>query len=493
MTRKNSDGFRSTGSRAAEKSEGPREAKVISLDQYRWRKAGLNLRQKLGEFAADPLFANEVTRAQELYLTGLDPDLIDENDEIIMERCFEWFIFDYVLEGGETLIDIFSAVSEITDIERSLLREWSSSRLSVFEVTGVASEKGLKLRDLILNRKITVSNYSVTGNLDRGSVVFMRVLRVGGEFEFSTGGLALPPAFGKPLIRRIKSDMARYAARKGREGYTPEVYLKDRAHKINSWMMGFAVKTTDPTGEDSISEASMSSLIAQRITDTFLDDYYEKWINKPAQALGGKTPRESCLTVHGRARVEELLKELEKIEKKRSKKGEPNYDINKVRARLGLIPGENAGKAAPDRNLPAGGRKEVENLHWLNRSQAGVAALIRQLLEKKEYTQEQVEGAIKLWHDYCSRENPTVKKEVLWLAAVVYTLARLEFNTAVQQQKLAGEYGISPSSLSGKYRSICKALDLVVFDRRYTSVKSPLEDLETSDPLLAKIIYKLKL
>lgn len=477
-----------------DKKRGSRSAKVISLEQYRWRKAGQTLRQKLGEFAADPLFSDEAVKAQQLYLVGIDPDLVDENDEIIMERCFEWFIFDYVMESGETLIDIYSAVADASAMEKKLIQDWSDSRMSVFEVCGISPGKGLKIRDLILNRKLTVNNYVVSGRLEKGSVIFMRVLRVGKEYEFSTGGLALPPVYGKPLIKKIKADIARYATQRKRDAFSLDGYLRDRAHKINAWVLDFALNAPDfPEPSHGQTGFSVSSGIAQRITDLFLDDYYEKWINQPVQALDGKTPRESCQTVHGRAKVEDLLKELEKIERARIKKGEPHYDINKVRARLGLIPGEPGNKADSDKKQPPVQVRDREDFQWASRAQAGVALLIKENLKAKNYSPDQIEGALRLWFDYCNKENPVIRKEKLWLAVVVYTLARLEFNGAVQQQKLADEYGVSASSLSEKYRSMCRSLDLVVFDRRYTSGKSPIEELELSDPLLAKIFYRLKL
>ncbi len=468
------NGNEAGGCRGGGRKKCNRPAKVLFLDQYRWRKAGRILRQKLGEFAADPVFSDEMARARQLYLADINPHLVDENDEILMERCFEWFIFDYVMEDGETLIDIYSSVSNISAMEKKLIGDWSGSRMSVFEVCAISGQKGLRIRDLILSRKFTVNNYAVSGKLEKGSVIFMRVLRVGNEHEFSTGGLALPPDCGKPLIMKIKADLDRYAARSRRKSFSLDRYLRDRAHKINAWMLDFALNPPDPAGQSQCRPAhSMSSLIAQRITDLFLDDYYEKWINRPVQALDGKTPRESCKTVEGRAKVEDLLKELEIVEMIRIKKGEPYYDINKVRTRLGLIPG-NRDHAVPGEIQSPPAAPARPGYKWATRAQAEVALMIKKDLKAKNYSPIQIEGALKLWSDYCDRENPGVRKEKLWLAAVVYTLARLEFNGNVPQHKVADEYGVSPSSLSEKYRSICKSLDLVVFDRRYTSVKSPI-------------------
>lgn len=482
------------GKSPGKKNRGLRPAKVISLEQYRWRKAGQVLRQKLGEFAADPLFTDEVARAQQMYLAGIDPDLVNENGEIIMERCFEWFIFDYVMEGGETLVDIYSAVADVSAMERTLIREWLESRMSVFEVSSVSPGKGLKLRDLILNRKLTVNNYMVSGKLEKGSIIFMRVLPVGNEYEFSTGGLALPSVCGRPLIKKIKSDMNRYAARRSKDSFSPDRYLRDRAYKINAWVLDFALNPPDFENQGGRrGKPAMSSRIAQRITDLFLDDYYDKWINQPVVALDGKTPRESCKTAHGRAKVEDLLKELEKVEARRLKKGEPHYDINKVRARLGLIPGEQGNKSGTEKKQPPAPNPNGQSYRWSSNAQAGVALLIKEYFETKDYSPEQAEGALKLWSDYCSKVNPVIRKEKLWLVVVVYTLARLELNGSIQQHKLAEEFGVSASSLSEKYRSMCGSLDLVVFDRRYTSGKFPLGELELSDPLLASIFFRLKL
>ncbi|MFZ5647935.1 MAG: antitoxin Xre/MbcA/ParS toxin-binding domain-containing protein [Bacillota bacterium] len=479
--------------------KGPVLARVVSLDQYRWRKAGQLLRRKLGEFAADPMFSREVDRAQQMYLVGLDSDFLDENEDIIMERCFEWFIFDYLTDGGLTPIEIFAAQKSVSDMEKKLLDQWAGSRLSLFEVCGINPGKGMEIVDLFYNRKITVNNYNVNGMLEKGTIVYMRVLKVGDEYEFSTGGLGLPPACCGSLMEKIGKDIGRYTSKKGKGLFTLDNYLKERSHRINSWVVDFAFRAyfLDEDMDRAQQQSDISALsgkvspgIAQQITDAFLDDYYERWINQPVQALGGKTPRESCKTVHGRAKVEELLRELEKVEKNRMRRGEPHYDVNKVRSRLGLVRGESAGRSDSCKTRPHGKKARWDDYSWTKKSHADVALLVREYLKSNGYTPDQTGGAIKLWFDYCERENPNVRKGELWAAAVVYALARLEFNGGIQQQMLAGEFGVNPSGLSEKYRSLCKSLDLVVFDRRYTSAS---EGLELSDPLLARIFYNLKL
>lgn len=496
MADKNDNLFSARGSR---KNSGP--ASIISLDQYRWRKAGQALRRKLGEFAGDPLFSKEMSKAQQLYLVGVDPDMVDENEDMIMERCFEWFIFDYAVEGGATPIEIFAAQKNLSGMEKKLLDDWKGSRLSVFEVKEVQPGSGLNIEDVLLSRQVSVNNFDVAGRIDTGSLVYMRILKVGEEYEFSTGGFGLPPVCAGPLMEKIRLDAGKYASQKGAGRFYLEKYLRDRAHIINSWVLDLAHRVYSPDfyeEEEGLSagfsdiQDKLSLKIAQQITDAFLDDYYERWINQPLQALDGKTPRESCRTVHGRAKLEELFKELEKMERKRARKGEPYYDISKVKVRLGLAGGErnvkgNAGEQSE------GSRAILGEFNWPGSEYARIALLLIERLKSKGYAQERVTGAVKLWFDYCVKDMPRIRKEQLWVAAVEYALARIECDSAVSQRKLAEEYYINPSSLSEKFRLLCKALDLTVFDGRYAAGKNAVDGLELADPVLASIFGNLKL
>lgn len=467
---------------------------LVSLNDYRERKTGQIMRQKLGEFASDPMFLAEMDKAQELYFTGLSSDIIEENNELIIERCFEWFIFDYVMKNGLTLLDMYIAKKTVADKEIEMINEWSASRQSLYVVCNVSSNGRLKIRDLVLNRKFVVENYEVPGKLEKGTIVFMRVIKVGQKHEFSTGGLALPPSCYESLMKKLKVDIGRYFANKtNKTDISLDEYLKRRAHKINAWVMDLAYQVTHFFKEQEFFTDKLSSRITQQITDIFLDDYYDKWINQPTQTLDGKTPLQACKTVHGRAKVEEMLRELEVMEMGRIKKGEPHYDINKVRARLGMIRWNNNKANLSIKNQLVIKSLDRENCLWSKRIHERVAQLVEESLLVKNYTGDQIKGAVKLWFDYCTKENPVIRRERLWVATVLYTLGRLELDRTVQQQKLAGEYGVNPSRLSERFRAMCRALDLMVFDRRYISTKFPIEGLELSDPLLANIFKRIKL
>lgn len=493
-----------------------RDNKVVSLYQVRMRRAGQELRRKLGEFADQPAFSREAARAQEQYLSCISPDYADRDDDFIMERCFEWFIFDYVLPSGSTIIELFRDSQSFSGAEEELLADWTAARVSIYEAVRNLQDKGIVIRNLIDQSEIAVNDTTVAELVEEGAILLMRVLKVGNEYEFSTSGLALPGFCKLPLMRRLQDDLVRYCRQKGIPSSEAwQLYLRDRADKINGWVMDLGISASMPhLVDEDFSEPFMpdihvqnpslidklSARIAQRITDAFLDEYYDKWVDQSIPALGNKTPRDACRTEKGRSRVEELLRELERVEKSRAHKGEPYYDIDRVRKKLGLkkntpvvsvMPGPN--KSDAEQAGTVKWEKGPGDYKWPHPAQGRVASMVIKSLTARHYEDRQVDGAIHLWYDYCCKENPKLRKEAVWVASVIYTMARLELDEEINQQELANEFGVGASTISANFRSICRSLELAVFDRRYSTQMPPLDQLDTSDPLLAQILDNLKL
>ena len=407
------------------KTEQPRGSnKIIYLDQIRWRKAGQLLRRKLGEFADKAVFFNEAARAQEIYLNSIAPGYGDREDDFTMERCFEWFIFDYVMAAGRTLIEDFQASQTFSDMEKQLLEDWSAARISVYEVVHVFPGKCMVIKDLLRRNEFTVHDPSVADLVEPGTVLLMRVLKVGDEYEFSTSGLALPGFCRLLLMKNLQDDFAGYCSRKGMTHQDVwQHYLRDRSHKINGWVMEIGIKASMP-----------------RPVDT------------------GKAPSRAV---------------IRNISDKRTKDKLANDVAQKI-TELNLADG------APV-------------LEWLQPTHGRVAGSVSEYLAKMGYDRKQVEGAIRLWHDYCRLKNPKLRKESVWVATVAYAVERMEFNGAISQQELASHFGVNASTISGNFRAICDALGLMAYDRRYSTHKSLLEGLVDSNPFLASILEGFKL
>jgi hypothetical protein len=75
----------------------------------------------------------------------------------------------------------------------------------------------------------------------------------------------------------------------------------------------------------------------KRVVKEHLNRYYlQKWINTEIPALCDKTPMRAMKTEEGKASLTQLLNEMQNLEERKRKTGDPYFDVDKLRSRLGL-------------------------------------------------------------------------------------------------------------------------------------------------------------
>ena len=434
------------------------DEKVVSLEQVRWRKVGRDLRRKLGEFAEEPQFIEETGKAQDYYFNSLDEDLID--DDFTMERCFEWFIFDYRINGDRTLSKVYSDLPDLSYHEKMLLADWFNSRISLYEVLKVYPKKSLIIKDIVAGQQIHVRDSSVAAEVEVGNILLMRVLKVGKEYEFSTSGLALPAAAKPFLIIKIHDDIQElYEKNKFQKPMVWEDYLHSRSHIINSWVIdiGLYAGLPDIRHSSKAKETNFNIFkLPEYNVENMLENIYEY--------ITFMSPENT------------------------------DFNINSPVLRENKYQGKLIGKKFIKKAGITLQKFDVhEGFKWERQIYTEVAVQLVDILHKKEYDLSQQEGAVCMWFDFCSKEKPVFRKASTWSVTLVYAVARLELDKGVHQSTLAKEYGVASSTISNNFRSLCRALDLVAFDRRYFTQDSPLTELKKVDPLLAEILENLRL
>jgi len=484
------------------------ESKVCcSLDQVRWRRAGRELRRKLGEFADQPSFAWDAARAQDMYLGCMDQNLMLHDDDFTMERCFEWFIFDFYISKGSTIIETFreECPHPLSNYENILIKDWARSRISLYEVQMVLPGKGLVIKDLLSRKKVMVHDINAAAEIKAGSILLMRVLKVGEEYEFSTSGLALPDWCKEPLLKKLRQDRLDYYSKKMTSVRGWGAYLKERSHKINAWVMELGTDNTwisnDSTGLKREQYKIMFALKDWRELLTFIKQSDAFIITQELRDRTGAFERASA------AWLGESRWISGKWEEETSMKGEAGGKIpgnggkSGLRRVLGnfiltpryvMITAGSPGLLSAGKKLLITGFKEfieesadeihfqadapakkiVETYHWPEQGYAVVAASVREGLEARGFDAKQQRGAVKLWFDYCSKERPAIRKTAVWAAAVIYAFARLEMDKELKQKDLAEQYGVASPTISLKFRLLCRSLELVTYDMRY-STKRP--------------------
>lgn len=459
--------------------------KVCFLDQVRWRHAGQDLRRRLGDFADQPSFAWEAARAQDLYLGCMDQQLVDRYDDFTMERCFEWFIFDYKLASGKTVIETFRQ-ENLHDLEEKgseLAKKWASSPISLYEVTKTLPNEGLLIRELLGRKKIRVHDANAASEIDSGSILLMRVLKVGDEYEFSTSGLALPGDCKDALLEHLHQDRQEYFDKRGTQVRGWKSYLKEKAHKINSYVLELG--TSGPQqGKDSPGKGGLERMAIFAVENcqdaldkinrsddfTLIRELYDSLgeFRQAAVALLGRpcgkkplrvvighlilTPKFMVLTVTTIRFIQEARRMLTDL-----------FQENIVESLAYRRERTAEGKATP-----------LTFYSWPEPGYAAVADRVQDGLKSLGYGTKQQKGALKLWFDFCSKEQPSIRKTAVWAATVIYAFGRLENDKVVKQQDLAGQYGVASSTISSRFRLLCQSLQLVAYDNRYTSKKPPL-------------------
>ncbi|MBI4451006.1 SEC-C domain-containing protein [Candidatus Woesearchaeota archaeon] len=68
----------------------------------------------------------------------------------------------------------------------------------------------------------------------------------------------------------------------------------------------------------------------QKLTIEFLTRYYTEWCDQEIPALGGKTPRQATTTAEGRARLKELLLDIENNRLHKQRRGESYFPAEKI-------------------------------------------------------------------------------------------------------------------------------------------------------------------
>ncbi|MCL2337801.1 MAG: hypothetical protein FWC60_10305 [Firmicutes bacterium] len=403
---------------------------IVDINQYRSWRRGQHLRMKLVEFADNDIFAREIEVAHEIYFAVLDSDLADDKDDFLMERFFEWFIFDYRL-GGKSVLEYFSLAGGLAREEKALLEKWKRARCSVYQVKKLAGGAELTLRDLVRGKNIKVRDRQAVSEITPGDLLYIRILSLGEENEFSTGGLILPGCFESYILDRIKVDAEFYWTKKNRRG-SWDAYLRERAHILNA--MVTKMVTLWSLHDESAQPAEVAAKPEQSMADNFLDYFYDRWVNEPMALLKGKTPLEAYETKSGRKKLQELLSKLQQGDAKSGSPGSP-IDLFPLWRKLSSTAASGTGDGRVD-------------------------SLIRDGLQKMGYQSPQVKRAVELWHQYSSLARPTFRKPGAWAAAVIYALARAQGDDEINRNILAQMFNVSAATISNNYNSIRRTLHL---------------------------------
>lgn len=97
----------------------------------------------------------------------------------------EWFLYDFVLQGGCTVLEDFIATNPLNlkDAEMKIYQDLLDNTYGIFEVLEIDLGKNIKVIDLQNGKEWIVREFSATFGLEKGSVCFGRIGKVGDHYE----------------------------------------------------------------------------------------------------------------------------------------------------------------------------------------------------------------------------------------------------------------------------------------------------------------------
>lgn len=277
----------------------------------------------------------------------------DEEWELINEVFKSWFILGYHTKSGNRLARLFldERGNKLPIRERKLLKEMSVSRLLMVEVQSENPDGGLVLKEVVSGETFYARKIEGASEPLKKWDLCIVSLRKHDEEEIIDYALYIP----RPVYTAIVRDFEQVVEELRREDPSgkPEDALKkwmpfvldriiirmrlmDKSHIPDLKNMLNMYPSLEPVldhiyksgHEDQAGVAAYRILIY-----SYLDRYYNAWIDRPSNALLDMSPREAVKESWSRQEVVAMVKDFENLAAHDPKM---KYDFKSLRSELGI-------------------------------------------------------------------------------------------------------------------------------------------------------------
>jgi hypothetical protein len=179
----------------------------------------------------------------------------------------EWFITDFRLGSGKTVVESFleERGDRLSEKERAIVEALSKSYRSVYEVQKVREGSGVTVKDIFTGVEMDIEETSGSYSMTQWDVVHMRVYAAEGIRKFAANGRLLPRRYMNDLIAYLNDAYRTFQDESGGAPWSaflkerpfligrffddlvenPPVFLTEERHKVISSKAHFAVSSYD--------------------------------------------------------------------------------------------------------------------------------------------------------------------------------------------------------------------------------------------------------
>ena len=211
------------------------------------QRAGNFIRRDLLKFARDERFAEPFAKALPLYWDNhYDHDNAEQMSQPEALRFFDWFVFDYALEEGGRLIELYAneQMEDLSSHQQKIAADWVDVGAgSLFELTGYEGQN-LQLRDFFKDEAFEVYESGGRGNVAVGDLILTRLVPVAGHLELSTTAAYLPNAEIADVKAKIEAAKADYLVENPDANHTE--FMRRHSHLLVHHALAEAKKQGRP-------------------------------------------------------------------------------------------------------------------------------------------------------------------------------------------------------------------------------------------------------
>jgi len=244
-----------------------REDQAAEREQREQIEAARFLRLDLPSFARDERFVADFDRALPLYWNDYyDPSNAGEMSQFEALRFLDWFVFDYTLESGTRILDIYQEENgdELTQVQQELLENWMDAPpAGAYELLDYEGQV-LNLRDFVTGETYEAFEAGGRGNVEIGEVVLIRLVPVSGRYEFSTVAAFLPADEINDLAEKLE------AAQKADAEAYPDATQEQFLRRNNQLIIHHALAEAERVGRPPVARVDPNR------TDAPVQQQYER-------------------------------------------------------------------------------------------------------------------------------------------------------------------------------------------------------------------------
>jgi hypothetical protein len=206
---------------------------AVEKERAQMMGGGRWLRRDFLKYARDERFSESFAAALPLYWNNLytleNAEEMSQNEAF---RFFDWFIFDYQVEGQPRLIETYhqERYDDLSTYQQQVLDSWmGAGAASAYELLDYEGQM-LHLKDFFTGEEFTVYEPGGHGVIEAGDLLLGRIVKIQDQLEFSAVVAYLPKEEIADLAEKMEA--AKTADAETHPDADHETFLRRSSHLI---------------------------------------------------------------------------------------------------------------------------------------------------------------------------------------------------------------------------------------------------------------------